>query len=67
MGYQLDLFKDALESVGHGATGDGGTESGALEVRQTSTAADKARALTHYKALNNERNRRGTEQVCPVV
>ena len=23
--------------------------------------------LSYYNALNNERNRRGTEQVCPVV
>jgi RNA-directed DNA polymerase len=46
MGYQLDLFEDMVEPIGHGATGDGGTGTGAREARQTSTAADKARALT---------------------
>ena len=44
-GRQLDLFEDYAASVCHGATGEGGTQSGAFEERQPSTVADKSRAL----------------------
>ena len=46
-GYQLDLFKEQKNPVCHGATGDGGTESGTPVARQVSSAVDEQRALTH--------------------
>ena len=45
-GYQMDLFEDYPNPACHGATGDGGTESGARAARQVSSAADEQRALT---------------------
>jgi RNA-directed DNA polymerase len=46
-GYQLDLFEDQWNPACHGATGDGGTGTGACAARQVSPAADGQRALTH--------------------
>jgi RNA-directed DNA polymerase len=45
-GYQMDLFEARSKPVCHGATGDGSTESGSLEVRQVSSAMEEQRALT---------------------
>ena len=76
-GYQMEL---PLKPVCHGTNGEGGTGSDVREERQVSSAADRKRALTQglmervsidpaqwYETFKNERNRRGTEQVCPVV
>lgn len=44
---QWDIFDEALlSSLRHGATGEGGTWSGAFETRQASSAWDRTRALT---------------------
>ena len=43
---QLDLFEARQAGVRHGATGDGGTRSGACEEPQVSTVWDQQRALT---------------------
>ncbi len=43
---QLDLFEVRRADVRHGATGESGTGSGALEESQASTAWDQQRALT---------------------
>lgn len=44
---QLDLFDEALQaSLRHGATGDGGTGTGACEESQASTAWERQRAST---------------------
>ena len=41
---QLDLFEQLI-SQGHGATGKGGTGTGACEERQAFTASNEGRAL----------------------
>ena len=43
---QLSLFEVEVDSVRHGASGEGGTGSGAHEERQASTALNRERALT---------------------
>ena len=48
-GDQMDLFDEALKaSLRHGATGEGGTGTGACEERQAATAWDQNRALTQH-------------------
>ena len=48
-GDQRDLFDEALKaSLRHGATGDGGTRSGACEEPQAPTAWTQQRALTQH-------------------
>ncbi len=45
--YQLDLFDEALlKALRHGASGDGGTGTGAREEPQALTASAQQRALT---------------------
>ncbi len=45
--YQGDLFDEALlKGLRHGASGDGGTGTGACVERQALTALDRQRALT---------------------
>jgi RNA-directed DNA polymerase len=43
---QLSLFNEEVDSVRHGASGEGGTGSAALEERQAFTAWNRERALT---------------------
>ncbi len=43
---QLDLFEARRSGVRHGATGDGGTGTGACEESQASTVWGQQRALT---------------------
>ncbi len=48
-GNQKDLFDEALKmSLRHGATGEGGTRTGAREERQAHTALAEDRALTQH-------------------
>lgn len=48
-GDQKDLFDEALQaSLRHGATGDGGTRSGACAAPQAFTAWERQRALTQH-------------------
>src|SRR5580700_7414337 len=48
-GDQRDLFDEALKaSLRHGATGEGGTGTGANEERQAHTAWAEGRALTQH-------------------
>ncbi|HXP96922.1 MAG TPA: reverse transcriptase domain-containing protein [Telmatospirillum sp.] len=48
-GDQMDLFDEALKaSLRHGATGKGGTGTGASEERQAATAWEQNRALTQH-------------------
>ena len=48
-GDQMDLFDEALKaSLRHGATGEGGTGTGAREERQAATAWEQNRALTQH-------------------
>jgi RNA-directed DNA polymerase len=48
-GDQRDLFDEALKaSLRHGASGEGGTGTGAIVERQAPTAWDQNRALTQY-------------------
>ncbi len=48
-GNQMDLFDEALKaSLRHGATGEGGTGTGALEEQQTSMAGSQDPALTQH-------------------
>lgn len=45
-GWQLSLFEGESPTPRHGATGIGGTETGAFEALMTSTARERERALT---------------------
>jgi RNA-directed DNA polymerase len=48
-GNQMDLFDEALKaSLRHGATGEGGTGTGAIEEQQAPTAGSQDRALTQH-------------------
>ena len=44
--YQLDLFGGEPKFVGHGTSGDGGTEAAVSEASQTPAAVERKRALT---------------------
>jgi len=67
---QLNMF-EVLIARGHGTSGKGGTEAGASVEQQTTTALNEGRSLAQnrdrYLELKSYGNRRGTEQVCPVV
>ncbi len=50
-GNQMDLFDEALKaSLRHGATGEGGTGTGAIEEQQTPTAGSQGNGVPEWRA-----------------